>query len=163
MKVLIAIDQTPYWQQILDAVSKRHWPGGTLFKILSVVEPADRPDSDPVEWQLLALEAYNRRHRETEQILATARALLVESLSDCSIHTEIETGDPRIIILNVAAQWMPDKIVLGAHGHIPNRLVPGTCTRTIARHSPCTIELIRLRPHKHEHPVKKTILETACS
>lgn len=163
MKVLIAVDQTPYWQQIIDAVIKRHWPDGTSFKILSVVEPADWLDSDPVEWQLLAVEAYQKRHREAERILAIARALLVESPRNYDTHTEIEVGDPRKTILSVAAQWMPDKIVLGAHGHIPNRLVPGTCTRTVARHSPCTIELIRLRAHKHEPSVKNPSLETVLS
>ena len=61
-----------------------------------------------------------------------------------NVHVEVRQGSARDEIVNAAAEWMADKILVGAHGRSPNRLFPTTIARSVVRHAPCSVELVRL-------------------
>ncbi len=133
MRVLIAIDQTAYWKQVIDALTKREWPAETSFKILTVVEPMHWEDLDKAMWKNVVLEVSEKRRHAAEEILRQARAILSSEVSHGVVHTELRSGKAHDEILNAASVWMPDKIVLGAHMHSDNRLFPGSVRRSVAQ------------------------------
>lgn len=146
MKVLVAIDQSEFWPQIISSLAKRTWLPDTQFRILTVIEPLlfrwdelSQPD-----WQLLADEVLEKRCGKAEKILAEARQRLQQEVTDCIVHTEIRHGQAREEVMSAAIDWMPDKVILGAHGRSPNRLFPGAVSHTVARQAPCSVELVRL-------------------
>lgn len=156
MKVIIAIDQSVFRKQILDAVISRHWPKDTAFEILTVVEPVQFEAPAGSDLNAILKEIAERQHKMAEEYLHEARALLLKHIPDCTVHTCMREGSARHEIISAAVDYMPDKIVLGAHGNSPNRLVPGAVSRAVVQHVPCAVEIIRLRlPHAPEkEPVK---------
>jgi nucleotide-binding universal stress UspA family protein len=48
-------------------------------------------------------------------------------------------------LVKAATEWMADKILIGAHGHSPNRLFAESVSQAVAQHALCSVELIRLR------------------
>jgi nucleotide-binding universal stress UspA family protein len=150
MRVLIAIDQSTFSSQIINTLTERKFSGRTDFKILSVLEPL------PVEWDnqssqagsKLAQDLLKKRHSKALKILGEARQKLLQSFPNCNVHTELRRGDAREEIIGAAVDWMPDRVVLGEHKDSPNRFLSGAVSRTVARHSTCTVELIRLIEEK---------------
>jgi len=145
MRVIIAIDQTNYWKQVVDAVIKRHWPKDTSFRVMTVLPLIEWKDVEGLGSSEILQEIIKMRHKAAENILHQAREQLIEKIADCSAHTDLRQGSPRGEILDAAVEWMADKIVLGAHGHAPNRLLPGAVSRSVAQHARCSVELIRLK------------------
>jgi nucleotide-binding universal stress UspA family protein len=147
MKVMVAIDQSAFWPQVMDALLSRDWLPGTQFKILTVVEPLPFrwEDIADEEWKNRAHELAEKRRCAAEKVVLDARYKLQHQVSDCIVHTDVRQGRARDEIVNAALDWVPDKIILGAHGRSANRLFPGAVSHTVARHAPCSVELVRLK------------------
>lgn len=146
MKILVAIDQSAFWPQIIDTLVKQKWIPGTQFKILTVIEPLPLQWEQlcTEEWKKLAHEVFEKKKAAAETVVASARHKVQHAVSDCLIHTDVRNGHAREEILNTAVDWMPDKIILGAHGRSSNRLFPGAVSHAVAQHAPCSVELVRL-------------------
>jgi nucleotide-binding universal stress UspA family protein len=144
MKVIVAVDQSEYASQIIDAVLTRPWPQNVSFKLLTVVVPFQWEQIDLPGWSSLAKDVYDKRTETALKMLQKDRARLAEQVGEGSVHVDIRHGSAREEILKAATEWMPDKIVVGAHGHSPNRLL-GSVPRALSRLSPCSVELIRLK------------------
>jgi nucleotide-binding universal stress UspA family protein len=144
MKVIVAIDQSANWKQIVEAITKRRWHRDTSFKVLTVLEPMQWEKSSPVSSEI-AHEMALRRQKLASQVLLDARGIIEKNIRDCAVHVEVRTGSPRTEIVDAATDWMADKILIGAHGHSPNRLFSGSVSQAVAQHALCSVELIRLR------------------
>jgi nucleotide-binding universal stress UspA family protein len=149
MKVIIAIDQTVNWKFLIETVIKRHWPKDTSFRVLTVVPPLEWKDMEDLGSGEILQEIIKLRKKTAENILHEAREQLIQNITDCSVHTELRKGSPRDEILQAAASWMADKIILGAHGHAQNRLLPGAVSRSVALNALCSVELVRLKTTSH--------------
>lgn len=58
-----------------------------------------------------------------------------------------EKGDAGTVILQHAAAWPADLIVLGSHGRTGlDRILLGSVSEAVARHAPCSVEIVRLPP-----------------
>ncbi|HXZ20805.1 MAG TPA: universal stress protein, partial [Candidatus Acidoferrales bacterium] len=57
----------------------------------------------------------------------------------------LEKGDVRLRIIDAAAEWNADLIVLGSHGRsgIP-RLLLGSVAEYVARNASCSVEVVRI-------------------
>jgi len=135
MKVIVAIDQTDNWKQIVDYVVSRTWPVDTIFRVLTVVESTDRSVNNTGASKSLT----------ADRILHQARAQLLKYLPACTIYTEVRKGNAAEELVTIAANWMVDKIILGCHGSSSNRLIPGTISQSVATHSCCSIDLVKLK------------------
>jgi nucleotide-binding universal stress UspA family protein len=149
MKVIIAIDQSGNWTQIIDSVLRRQWPKDTQFKILTVIAPFQWEQLDSPEWQKSAKRIYEARRLAAQSIITDARHVIQQGIPFAQVHVELKQGSPRDHIVRTAIEWMADKILLGAHGHSPNRLF-GAVPRTVSAHAPCSVELVRLHKPVHE-------------
>jgi nucleotide-binding universal stress UspA family protein len=145
MKVIIAIDQTENWKQIIEAVINRPWPPDSIFRIVSVLEPIEE-DAHTHGLSLIIKEARLHKSQMADKILHEARTLLARCFPECIVYSEVRKGKAQEELVSAATNWMVDKIILGAHGRSANRLIPGTVSRFVAKHSPCSVELVRLKP-----------------
>jgi len=61
------------------------------------------------------------------------------------VETRVAQGEARIGILDVAAQWRPDLILLGSHGRRGlRRFLLGSVAEFVSRHADCSVEIVRL-------------------
>ncbi len=138
MKVIIAVDQTDNWKQIIEATVKRSWPSDTIFRILTVVEPgADALDKTKTH-----------QAHTADRVVHEARALMFEHLPGCTVYSEVRKGKAADELVTVAANWMVDKIILGTHGRKANRLIPATVPQLVSQNSCCSVDLVKLTPVK---------------
>jgi nucleotide-binding universal stress UspA family protein len=58
--------------------------------------------------------------------------------------TEVQTGDPRTLIVDTAEQLRVDLIIMGTHGRRGvSRLLIGSVAEQVARTAPCPVLLVR--------------------
>jgi len=61
------------------------------------------------------------------------------------VDTVVEWGNPKSKIIDAAAQWHADLIVLGSHGRTGlDRFLTGSVVDTVMRHAHCSVELVRI-------------------
>lgn len=141
MKVIVAIDESPYSEDVIASVKKKPWPRDTQFRVLTVLE--ELCDLENEFGDILAgLDA--KRERAAEQFCQQVRSKLQAGIPTAKVHYEVRKGSPKLEIINSALEWSADKIVLGAHGQrgCPHNLI-GSVSRAVAGHAPCSVEIIR--------------------
>lgn len=147
MRVLLAIDDSEPSQAAVQAVLERG-PGPEV-RVVHVVEPAASLIPSLVAgaelglWRGAEIEALRRTTlEEAQDLVAKAGRRLREA--GLSVTTSVEEGDPRSKIIDLAATWPADLIVLGSHGRKGlDRFLLGSVSETVARHAPCSVEIRR--------------------
>jgi len=146
LKVLLAADESECSRTATRSVASRPWPAGTEVRVLSVVEMTIPMFYVPYsEGSVEALRAAAMTEaqdaiRDAERTLADAGLATSESLS-------VLLSGPKTIILDEAASWGADLIVVGSHGRRGiNRLLLGSTSEAVAMHAHCSVELIRATP-----------------
>jgi nucleotide-binding universal stress UspA family protein len=62
-----------------------------------------------------------------------------------NVSTVGEEGDPKTRIIDHAAEWHADLIVLGSHGRKGfDRFLLGSVSEAVARHASCSVEIVRV-------------------
>ncbi len=60
------------------------------------------------------------------------------------VDTAVEVGDIREGIIDYAAEWAADLIVIGSHGRRGiQRFLLGSVAEFVARHAKCSVEIVR--------------------
>ena len=148
MRVLLAIDGSPYADAAVRAVVDRFNPASTEVRVLHAVEwMKEMP---------LCLQ-YGQGEAAAHDVVASRdqsfkRAkLLVEDvaaqLEFSGFSTTVATpdADARHAIVDAARDWPADLIVMGSHGRRGfDRMVLGSVAESVVRHSPCSVEIVRL-------------------
>jgi nucleotide-binding universal stress UspA family protein len=143
MKILLAVDGSPYSAVAAESVSKRPWPQGTVVRVLSAVEDIVPPASELWYDAGGSLEEANRHivtqaERLTNKVGETVRG------GGLTVETAVRHGDPRSVILDEAKEWDADLIVVGSHGYTGiKRLLLGSVAQSVVSHSPCSVEVVR--------------------
>lgn len=146
MKVLIAIDDSPYSKHIVDAVMKQHWQPGTCFKLLTVLEMlcASPEEIEEFDADKALAKIYERRWNHAQSLCEREVQKLQESFPEANVEYEIKEGSARKEIINIAVQWNAEKIYVGAHGmDVCPRNLLGSVSTYVAAHAPCSVEIIR--------------------
>ena len=143
MKILLAVDDSPYSSEAVGAVAARPWPPETTVRVLSVVENVAPPAAElwydaGGDLGRVQRELTSRAERLTASVAAAlgARGLKAEPVT--------REGDPRSVIVDEAKGWSADLIVLGSHGYTGlKRLLLGSVAQSVASHAPCSVEIVR--------------------
>jgi len=144
--ILLTVDNSPYSRAALGWLESITWAEGALFRLLTIVQPlAESFDS------VGSLSTSSSLTRQYDQTAICAKAELGKLATQLStvvgegkVSTEIRDGDPKEIILNVAAAWSADLIVLGSHGRTGfDRLLLGSVSQAVALHAPCSVAIVR--------------------
>lgn len=150
MKILLATDGSEFSEAAARSIAARPWPAGTEVKVLSVVElklPAARAMFEPPfldeEYKETVRAAALKRAQEA---IATAAEILAAAGIQTSESLSVLIDPPKTVILQEAAHWGADLIVLGSHGHRGvERLLVGNTSEAVALHADCSVEIIRKR------------------
>jgi nucleotide-binding universal stress UspA family protein len=140
MKVIVAIDQTEFAEQILREVVLTEWPADTQVKVLTVVEPS----SAPMQKNFQSQNSFARRKKLADEMAMKARQKISESCPQCAVHVEVRCGQANEEIVCSAAEWMADRIVIGAHAKLPNRFFVNRVKHCVPNAAGCTVQYVRL-------------------
>jgi nucleotide-binding universal stress UspA family protein len=147
MKVLLAIDGSQHSAAALEEVASRQWPAGTKVEVLTVVHSATPLILDPAFVIAAAyVETTQELRRLAPELLSAAAARLKRDHPGLAITTKTLEGMPRQLIVQEAADWGADLIVLGSHGHAPLRqALLGSVAMGVAADAACAVEIIRAK------------------
>jgi nucleotide-binding universal stress UspA family protein len=136
MKLLLAVDGSKFSDAATQAVLAQFQPQGTEVEVLNVVDlPLPIPTSDAGGFREMSLK------NGQELVQRTARRL---SEAGYKTQTMVNEGYPSEKIIEQAAQWKADLIVMGSHGRKGiERFLMGSVAEFVSRHAPCSVEVVR--------------------
>jgi len=136
MKILLAVDNSKFSEAATEAVITQHQRPGTEVKVIHVVDAQRVPTRYAQEFRTESVTEGEALVARTAERLRTAGIKVV---------TDVEEGDPRARIIDNAVRWPADLVVLGSHGRTGLEYFRmGSVAESVARHSPCSVEIIRL-------------------
>ena len=142
MRLLLAIDDSEFSEAAVQAVIAHRQPKGTEVQVLTVVDLSiPIPTSYAASFRLESLKSGQGLVQRAGEALSKA---------GFKVQTEVEEGDPKSKILDDAASWKADLIVMGSHGRKGSELSDGKCfgcrrtPRTLLRRDRATSYHVRL-------------------
>jgi nucleotide-binding universal stress UspA family protein len=135
MKVVIAVDAISSDDACIRAAVERPWPAGTLFCLLHIFNPYPFTAAP-----IIQLRVKNRVVQNLEAAVKPLRNAGWDSI------TEILGGSARRDINRFAKEWRADLVMVGCNdlGDF-GRLILGSTARSVVRHAPCSVEVVRPR------------------
>jgi nucleotide-binding universal stress UspA family protein len=145
MRVLLAIDGSAHSAAAVEEVASRRWPAGTEVEVLTIVHTTTPLLLDPAfVMAAIYVETTQELWKHAPDVLAAAARRIERSHPNLSITTKAMEGAPRNLIVQEAADWGADLIVLGSHGHGPIRqALLGSVAAGVAADATCAVEVIR--------------------
>jgi nucleotide-binding universal stress UspA family protein len=144
MKILVATDTSPAGEIAIEETAARHWPAGSDFEVVSVIEPSHLWTTSEV-----AEEAASRAQEVVRKAVGTLRAKGLNAAG------AVLFGDARLQILDRASASATDFIIVGSRGlSAINRFLVGNVAATILRHARCSVAIIRARSGKDNAAMK---------
>jgi nucleotide-binding universal stress UspA family protein len=150
LKVLLAVDGSTGSHEAAQSVAARPWPRTAEFRVLSVVDlhlsalqvAFEIPGLDAAHLEAQRAAAMQR----TEDAIDSARAILEDAGLQTAPSVSVLAAGPKEVILEEAAAWPADLIVLGSHGHgALDRFLLGSTSETVATHAACSVAVMRAR------------------
>jgi nucleotide-binding universal stress UspA family protein len=143
MKLLLAIDGSPYSAPPVRAAATRPWPPSSVVRVLSVVESQYPPGFVPEAPLVPNLTATQKALRDEAEALVESVA---ETVRKAGLRTEVSVrdGTPGDEIVEEATSWGADLILMGSHGRTAlKRVLMGSVAQYVVRHAPCSVEVVR--------------------
>src|SRR5687767_3450246 len=143
MKILLAVDDSPYSEAAIEAVASRPWPPGTIIRLLSAVEHIVPPATE------LWYDAGGSLERSRQELTSHYEKLVTRVADQLrakgmTVETVVRDGDPRSVIVDEAEDWSTDLIVVGSHGRTGlTRWLLGSVAQSVVSHAPCSVEVVR--------------------
>jgi nucleotide-binding universal stress UspA family protein len=106
MKILLAVDSSAASQIAVDEVASRPWPQGTSVEVVSATDAYSVWDAPGVSDVLF--------QAADQSVRATAERVKASGLP-CTSH--VLAGDPKSVLVDYAAEWGADLVVIGSHEH----------------------------------------------
>jgi nucleotide-binding universal stress UspA family protein len=145
MKVLLATDGSEYSTAAARSIVERPWPEKSEVRVLGVEEVLPPPVVEP--WYGnpgLADKLRAEARKLAEHAVAEGQQLV--SASGRRVTTAVIRGNPKSTIVEEAARWGADLVVVGSHGrHGVERLLLGSVSEAVAVHAQCSVEVVRQR------------------
>jgi nucleotide-binding universal stress UspA family protein len=144
MKILLATDGSKSSEAAAQALASLfRFPGAEVL-VVHVVEPlvySVPPQMAPGYAPEMALRIKEQLQQARESASATAESLRKVGFK---VESRVAEEEIRTAILDIAADWHADLIVLGAHGEKSlRRFLLGSVTEFVARHARCSVLIVR--------------------
>lgn len=150
MNILLAVDMSECSDAAVNAIPSQFAPHGHDVKVLHAADwqrhlPSAYLFAQGPHAADAVLETKAQRLRDAQayvdRVASTLRA------AGFSVTTDvIPEGDPRTVILDAAANWPADLVIVGSHGRTGlDRFLLGSVAERIVRHAPCSVEVVRRR------------------
>jgi nucleotide-binding universal stress UspA family protein len=144
MKVLLPIDDSRCSEAATQSLLQQFRPENAELCVLHVVEPLLLIPYPYVAQVETLQAAQEERLKEANELVRRTEEQLVKA--GFQVQTAVEEGDPRSVILDYAARWNADLIVIGSHGRKGlDRFLLGSVAESVARHAHCSVQIVRSR------------------
>ncbi len=138
MRILIAVDSSPFANDLLDELARRRWPAQTELCLLTIVEPAGGPEPDREYFHQVKIILQDRVNRLIERLPGQLK-----------ITGELIVGGAAPSILKEATRWKADLLIIGSHGDTGARRESiGSVAAAIVNDAPCSLEVVKLHTKK---------------
>jgi len=141
MKILVAVDDSKFSEAAVGAVISQYGPAEAEVRVVHVVQPvavSTPPQMSPGYAPELAVQA-----KDAEKLVER----VAQKLRGAGFRAEgqVARGDIREGVVDMAKEWKADLIVLGSHGRTGvTRFLLGSVAEFVARHAPCSVEIVRM-------------------
>jgi nucleotide-binding universal stress UspA family protein len=142
VKILVAVDDSEFSEQALRFAAAHVPAQGAEIRVLHVLQPI--AFSAPPQMAAAYAPELESQGKEARELVERAAAALRPK--GFKVETAVEKGDIRLKIVDCAAEWNADLIVVGSHGRtgIP-RVLLGSVAEFVARQAPCSVLIVRRR------------------
>ena len=138
MKILMGIDESKFSDDVLRAIVTQFRPEHAEVRILHVLQPTAPAPPQMAPGYAPELEDQKKpAHALVERIAKELRS------AGFKVDTAVEVGDIRETVIDSAADWGADLIVVGSHGKGIQRFLLGSVAEFVARHAKCSVEIVR--------------------
>ena len=139
MRILLGVDDSKFSGDVLRAVVTQFRTENTEVRVLHVLQPIAPAPPQMAAGYAPELEDQKKPARElVERIANELRS------AGFKVETAVEVGDIRESIIDSAAEWRADLIVVGSHGQRGiQRFLLGSVAEFVARHAKCSVEIVR--------------------
>ena len=147
MKILLAIDGSGHSEAAIGEISRRNFAPQTNVRIISVVEPYSPimyggGSVDPALYEKAEKFERERARRAVDNAELAIQA--GEEHREYNVTTAVLSGSPKRVILDDAAAFGADLIVVGSHGHGGlGGFLLGSVAQAVALHANCSVEIVR--------------------
>ena len=148
MKILIAYDGSMHANVAIDDLQWAGLPQDAKARVVSVVE---WPLHAPRSWGMVNTDF---PHEWTFRVAAAERSAqaacdrIQKLFPQWDLQLETPTGSPAQMILERAAEWPADLIVVGTHGRSRlARVVLGSVSMKLVKEASCSVRVARARNH----------------
>ena len=139
MKILIGIDDPKVSGDVSRAIVMQFRAEHTEIRVLHVLQPI--APAPPQMAPGYAPELDDQKKPARELVERIAKELLSAGFK---VDAAVEVGDIRERIIDSAAEWGADLIVVGSHGQRGiRRFLLGSVAEFVARHAKCSVEIVR--------------------
>jgi nucleotide-binding universal stress UspA family protein len=146
MKILLAIDDSKFSEAAIRMLIAQNQPSKTTVRVLHVVEPIETayyPELTP-PYPISLNDVKKKRLKAGRDLVA--RVLEKVRAAGFRADSSVRLGHARTSIVDVAAKWHAALIIVGSHGRRGlERLLLGSVSDYVARHSPCSVQIVRTR------------------
>ena len=147
MKILMAIDESEFSEAAIQLIIGQQRSESTQLRLIHVIEPFTFyfPPEIAAEYAATPqLEALRKDRLEKGKALLAAAADKLRK-AGFTVETLLSEGDVRSAIIDNATEKKADLIVVGSHGRKGlDRFLMGSVSEFVARHAPCSVEIVRL-------------------
>ena len=139
MKILMGIDDSKFSADVLRAIVTQFRAENTEVRVLHVLQPI--APAPPQMAPGYAPELEGQKQPAGELVDRIAKQLRSAGFE---VDAAVEVGDIRETIIDSAAEWGADLIVVGSHGQTGiRRFLVGSVAEFVARHAKCSVEIVR--------------------
>jgi nucleotide-binding universal stress UspA family protein len=142
MRTLLAIDDSKFSEAAIQAVIQHLRPEQAEVCVLHVVEPLllapEFRQGNPEDMRVAEQRLLERR----KELVGRAQQAIRKA--GFNVQPAVKEDDHRAEIIDYAAQWNADLIVLGSHGRKGmDRFLLGSVAEFVARHASCSVWIVR--------------------
>jgi nucleotide-binding universal stress UspA family protein len=143
MKILLALDESKFSEAVVQTLITQVPPKGSEVRVLHVIEPLPAVYGG-AEWgYVMDWSAVTKEQRKSAEALIERAAKTLRG-AGFQVSAAIEEGTPKAVILDEAAKWPADLILVGSHGRrVLDRFLLGSVSEAVARHAPCSVQIVR--------------------
>lgn len=147
MKTIVAIDESKFSEAAVELIARQQRPENAQLVLIHVVEPFTfyfPPEITAEYASAPQIEGLHKDRLEKGKGLLAAAADKLRK-AGFAVETQLSEGDVRSAIIDSATEKKADLIVVGSHGRQGlDRFLMGSVSEFVARHAPCSVEIVRL-------------------
>lgn len=143
MKILFAVDGSKFSKAAARSILAVA-PARSHVRVLHVVEP-------PSALIARGMAGYDADLRSVWQAQRKAAEKMTMKIGEelrskhLQVSVQVVQGDPRSKIVDSAAKWKADLIVVGSHGRKGlERFLMGSVSEAVVHHAPCSVLVVRI-------------------